>query len=224
MMYNDRTDSELVDILGQESLLTFEAQLNLQQELKRRAIAADTASLDQSIFKKMQEIKNLDYLKDFGFKAERIANGIVVTRTKKAIWTDVIGVILGLLVFFIGLNGIINLVFAFINGDELDVFTLAFKFAVASLVFIGFSFFSGLKRLFDYSGFELSNTQGLITLKKRFDVKIEQIQAKASDLFLDTDEDDLQLKLGKEIIFTSNADSLLQTMTLEELAKELKGQ
>ncbi|MGB3145125.1 MAG: hypothetical protein WBB24_13560 [Maribacter sp.] len=224
MMYSDRTDSELVDILGQESLLTFEAQLNLQQELKRRAIAADTASLDQSIFKKMQEIKNLDYLKDFGFKAERIANGIVVTRTKKAIWTDVIGVILGLIVFFIGLNGIINLVFAFINGDELDVFTLAFKFAVASLVFIGFSFFSGLKRLFDYSGFELSNTQGLITLKKRFDVKIEQIQAKASDLFLDTDEDNLQLKLGKEIIFTSNADSLVQTMTLEELAKELKDQ
>ena len=224
MMYSDRTDNELVDILGQESLLTFEAQLNLQQELKRRAIAADTASLDQSIFKKMQEIKNLDYLKDFGFKAERIANGIVVTRTKKAIWTDVIGVILGLIVFFIGLNGIINLVFAFINGDELDVFTLAFKFAVASLVFIGFSFFSGLKRLFDYSGFELSNTQGLITLKKRFDVKIEQIQAKASDLFLDTDEDDIQLKLGKEIIFTSNADSLVQTMTLEELAKELKGQ
>jgi len=223
-MYSDRTDNELVDILGQESLLTFEAQLNLQQELKRRAIAADTASLDQSIFKKMQEIKNLDYLKDFGFKAERIANGIVVTRTKKAIWTDVIGVILGLIVFFIGLNGIINLVFAFINGDELDVFTLAFKFAVASLVFIGFSFFSGLKRLFDYSGFELSNTQGLITLKKRFDVKIEQIQAKASDLFLDTDEDDIQLKLGKEIIFTSNADSLVQTMTLEELAKELKGQ
>ena len=224
MMYSDRTDSELVDILGQESLLTFEAQLNLQQELKRRAIAADTASLDQSIFKKMQEIKNLDYLKDFGFKAERIANGIVVTRTKKAIWTDVIGVILGLVVFLIGLNGIINLVFAFINGDELDVFTLAFKFAVASLVFIGFSFFSGLKRLFDYSGFELSNTQGLIILKKRFDVKIEQIQAKASDLFLDTDEDNLQLKLGKEIIFTSNADSLVQTMTLEELAKELKDQ
>lgn len=224
MMYSDRTDSELVDILAQESMLTFEAQLNLRQELNRRGIAADTASLDASISKKMQEIKNLDYLKDFGFKAERIPNGIVVTRTKKAILTDVLAVVLGLIVFFIGLNGIINLVFTFINGDELDVFTLAFKFAVAALVFIGFSFFSGLKRLFDFYGFELSNTQGLITLKKRFDVKLEQIQASASDLFLETEEDDLQLKLGKEIIFTSNADSLVQTMTLEELAKELKAQ
>ena len=129
---------------------------------------------------------------------------------------------MGLLVFLIGIYGCIDLVMMFVNGNELDVFTLAFKFAMAALIFIGIGFFSGLKRLFDYSGFQLSNLEGMIVLKKRFDVKLEEIKASASDLFLETDEDTLSLKLGSQTIFTSNADNLIQTMTLKELSKELK--
>jgi len=32
-MYSDRTNSELIEIMNQHSLLTFEAQLSLQDEL-----------------------------------------------------------------------------------------------------------------------------------------------------------------------------------------------
>lgn len=222
-MYSDRIDSELIVILQQQALLTFESQLNLKDELNKRAIAVDTTDLENSISQKLIEINNLEYLKDFGFEAERNQDGLRVTRTTKAMFTDVLGLIAGVLVFLIGIYGCINLVMTFINGDELDVFTLGYKFAVAALVFIGISFFSGLKRLFDYTGFELSKQGAAITLKKRFDVKLEEIKATASDIFLDSEEDTLYLKLGDQTIFTSNADNLIQTLTLKKLTNELKG-
>ncbi|WP_339666468.1 hypothetical protein, partial [Maribacter arcticus] len=175
------------------------------------------------ISSKLTQIKNLEYLKDFGFKAEKNSDGITVTRTNKALFTDVIAIILGVIVFLIGIYGCINLAFTFINGDDLDVFTLAYKFAIAGCIFIGIGFFSGLKRVFDYTGFELTNFNGLITLKKRFDLKLEEIKANASELFVETDEDTLFLKLGNQTIFTSNADNLVQTLTLKELSKKLKG-
>lgn len=221
-MYTDRTNSELLGILEQYSLLTFESQLSLRDELKKRAIVVDTADLEASISQKLAEIKDLYYLKDFGFQADRTVDGLTITRTNKAMVTDAFALLMGLLVFLIGIYGCIDLVMMFVNGNELDVFTLAFKFAMAALIFIGIGFFSGLKRLFDYSGFQLSNLEGMIVLKKRFDVKLEEIKASASDLFLETDEDTLSLKLGSQTIFTSNADNLIQTMTLKELSKELK--
>ncbi|UWX54541.1 hypothetical protein NYZ99_16785 [Maribacter litopenaei] len=222
-MYKDKTDKELLEVLDQNSQLTFESQLILKEEIKERGIIADTSELDAAIKDKISRIKNFEYLKDFGFKAETTDNKFLITRTMNATLTDVFAFILGLVIFFVGVNGVVNLVMTFINGDEVDVFTLAVKFAMAGLIFVGIRFFSGLKRLFDYTGFELARTGEDITLKKRFDIKLEEIKAKASDLFLDREEDELELKLGNEVIFTSNAENLVQRMTLEELTKRLKG-
>lgn len=222
-MYKDKTDKELLEVLEQYSQLTFESQLSLKDEISTRGLIADTSELDAAIEDKISRIKNFEFLKDFGFKAETTDNKFLVTRTQTATLTDVFAVILGLIIFFLGVNGVVNLVMTFLNGDEIDVFTLAVKFAMAGLVFVGIKFFSGLKRLFDYSGFELARTDGDITLKKRFDIKLEEIRAKASDLFLDREEDELELKLGNQVIFSSNAESLVQRMTLEELTKRLKG-
>ncbi|HDZ05004.1 hypothetical protein LCGC14_0080650 [marine sediment metagenome] len=221
-MYSDKTNSELIEILDQHSLLTFEAQLNLRDELEERAVVVDLSGLETTIANKLVQIKNLEYLKDFGFQANKNVDGLTVTRTQKAMLTDILAVIVGLFVFLLGVYGCVNLALTFINGDELDVFTLAYKFAMAALVFIGISFFSGLKRLFDFSGFELSKLNGLITLKKRFDVKLEEIKINAADIHLDQGEEVLSLKLGHDTIFTSNAGNVIQTLTLQELAKELK--
>lgn len=221
-MYSTKTDSELLEILEQYSMLTFESQLGLRDAFKKRALVVDTSNLEAAIAQKLAKIKNLDYLKDFGFQADRSAAGILVTRTKKAMITDIFAIFIGLLVFLIGIYGCINLVMTFINGEELDVFTLAYKLAMAALLFIGIGFFNGLKRLFDYAGFQLSNREGMISLKKRFDVKLKEIKANTADLFLQTDEDTLFLKLGDQTIFTSNADNLIQSLTLQELTKQLK--
>lgn len=222
-MYKDKTGKELLELLEQQSLLTFESQLLLKDEIRERGIIADTSELDKTIADKVKRIKDFEYLKDFGFKAETVDNKFLVTRTLNATLTDLFAVVLGLIVFLIGVNGVVNLILTFVNGEELDVFTLAVKFIVAGLIFVGFRFFSGLKRLFDYSGFQLARIDGDITLKKRFDIKLEEIKAKASDLFLHRDGEDMELKLGDEVIFSSNAESLVQRMTLEELSKRLKG-
>ena len=222
-MYIKRTNSELIEILYQQSLLTFESQISLKEEIQKRDIQVDLSPLEASISSKLTQIKNLEYLKDFGFIAEKSADGITVTRTKKAMLNDITAIILGVVVFLIGIYGCINLAFTFINGDDLDVFTLAYKFAIAGCIFIGIGFFSGLKRVFDYTGFELTTINGLITLKKRFDVKLEEIKASAADVFVETDDETLFLKLGDQTIFASNADNLVQTLTLKELAKKLKG-
>ncbi|WP_405412810.1 hypothetical protein [Maribacter sp. Asnod1-A12] len=221
-MYSDKTNSELIEILDQHSLLTFEAQLSLQEELQKRAVVVDLSGLETTIANRLTQINNLEYLKDFGFQANRTVDGLTVTRTKKALLTDVLAIMVGLFVFLLGIYGCINLVFAFINGEELDVFTLAYKFAMAGLVFIGISFFSGLQRLFDFYGFELNKSNGSVSLKKRFDVKLEELRINPAEIHLDAEEDILSLKLGHQTIFTSNSGNLIQTLTLKELAKELK--
>ncbi|MFX0558531.1 hypothetical protein ACOCEA_17145 [Maribacter sp. CXY002] len=221
-MYSEKSDKELLELLEDHALLTFESQLCLKEELAKRNLNENISDLDQAISDKLAGIKNLEYLKDYGLSANRDENGLVITRTTKAMLTDILAVILGLIVFFIGIYGIVNLVMTFVNGEELDVFTLAFKFAVAALVFIGLSFLGGLKRLFDYSGFELSNRGDGITLRKRFDVKLEDLKASQDDLYLDYEDDSLQLKLSDEVILTSTTENLVQKMTLEELTKQLK--
>ncbi|SIQ89460.1 hypothetical protein [Maribacter ulvicola] len=221
-MYSNRTNGELIEILDQHALLTFEAQLSLLDELKQRAVVVDLSGLEATIANKRAEINNLEYLRDFGFQANKSADGLVVTRTQKALLTDVLALIVGLLVFMLGIYGCINLVYTFINGDELDVFTLAYKFAMAALIFIGISFFSGLQRLFDFYGFELRKLNGSVTLKKRFDVKLEEVKVNPADIHLDTDQDILSLKLGHDTIFTANGGNLIQSLTLKELANELK--
>ncbi len=221
-MYSDKTTKELREVLGQYQMLTFESQLILNQELTTRNLAVDRSDLESAIGDKLHQIKNLEYLKDFGFTAEFTEDGVIVTRTTKAIIMDVLAIIIGLAVFFIGVYGIGSLVAMFVNGDDFNVFSLAINFAMASLVFNGFKFFNGIKRLIDYSGFRLSNTNGVITLKKRFDIKLEEIKATPSDLQLEEEEEEMVLRLGEELILNSNAENIVQRMTLEELTKVLQ--
>ncbi|MGB3152343.1 MAG: hypothetical protein WBB27_16930 [Maribacter sp.] len=221
-MYGEKSINELLELLERHEVLTFESQLQLNAELEKRNLIAEKKVLDQTIAQKINEIKNLEYLKDFGFKAEINDGGVLITRTLKAMITDIIAVIAGLIVFLIGIYGIASLVSVFVNGEEINVFSLAINFVMASLVLTGFKFFNGIKRLFDYSGFELSNLKGVITLRKRFDLKLEQIREKASELLLETEENQMVLKLGNHTIFSSSVESIVQRLTLEELANVLR--
>lgn len=222
MMYSEKSNKELLELLEQAQMLTFESQLNLNEELNIRKIPVDKSVLEDIITEKLASIKNLDYLKDFGFEASFEEDGVVVTRTVRAILLDVLAVIVGLLVFFVGVYGIASLVSIVVNGEEINVFSLAIDFAMASLILTGFKFFGGLKRLLDFSGFQLSNNKGLVTLKKRIDLKLEEIQKTSADIGLESDGDVMSLKLGEYTIFTSNAENLTQRMTIKELVKKLK--
>ncbi|MFS4455004.1 hypothetical protein [Maribacter sp. 2304DJ31-5] len=220
-MYSEKSKNELLELLDQHRMLTFESQLELNTAFEKRCIAVNKSGLEATIAQKLEEIKNLDYLTDFGFSAQFKEDGIVVTRTTKALLTDSISVIVGLLVFLTGIYGIASLVSMFMNGNEINVFSLAINVALASLVGTGFIFFNGLKRLFDYAGFSLSNRDGAITMKKRFDLRLEEIREDASQLFLETENGELIVRLRERRVFSSNAENLIQKMTMEQLLKTL---
>ncbi len=221
-MYSDKSNKELLELLEHHHMLTFESQIQLSEELGKRNLQKEKKMLDETIALKIAQIKNLEYLKDFGFVAEFNNGGVVVTRTTRAVLTDFIAIFAGFIVFLIGVYGIASLISVFINGEDMNVFSLAIDLVMASLVLTGFKFFNGIKRLLDYSGFKLSNFEGIITLQKRFDLKLEKIKEKASELFLETQEDQMVLKLGDRPIFNSSVENIVQRMTLQELANVLK--
>ncbi len=221
-MYSDRTKKELLEILEQYHMLTFESQLSLNAELESRGLVVDKSELELAIEVKMSQINELEYLKELGFNVFKDNDGVTVTRTSNAIFQDVIAVIFGVLIFLLGVYGVGSLVSLFVNGEEVNVFTLAVNLAMASLVLLGFKFLNGIQRLIDFTGFRLSNHDGTITLKKRYDLKLEEIKEKASELFLEIDEDELILKLGEHTILNSNSDNIIQRLTLEQLTSLLK--
>jgi len=221
-MYNDRTKKELLEILEQYQMLTFESQLSLNAELESRGLVVDKSELELAIEVKMSQINNLEYLDQLGFNATIDDESITVTRTTSAVVADAIAVVFGVLVFLLGVYGVSSLVSMFVNGEDINVFSLAINLAMSTLILVAFSFFNGIKRLIDFAGFRLSNHDGTITMKKRFDLKLEEIKEKASELFLETDEEELVLKLGDYAVFNSNADNLIQRLTIEHLTSLLK--
>lgn len=221
-MYNDRTKKELLEILEQYQMLTFESQLSLNAELESRGLVVDKSELELAIEVKMSQINNLEYLDQLGFNATIDNHSITVTRTMSAVVADAIAVVFGVLVFLLGVYGVSSLVSMFVNGEDINVFSLAVNLAMSTLILVAFSFFNGIKRLIDFAGFRLSNHDGTITMKKRFDLKLEEIKEKASELFLETDEEELVLKLGDYAVFNSNADNLVQRLTIEQLTSLLK--
>lgn len=203
-------------------MLTFESQLSLNAELESRGLVVDKSELELAIEVKMSQINNLEYLDQLGFNATIDNHSITVTRTMSAVVADVIAVVFGVLVFLLGVYGVSSLVSMFVNGEDINVFSLAVNLAMSTLILVAFSFFNGIKRLIDFAGFRLSNHDGTITMKKRFDLKLEEIKEKASELFLETDEEELVLKLGDYAVFNSNADNLVQRLTIEHLTSLLK--
>lgn len=221
-MYSDKTKKELLEILEQYHMLTFESQLSLNWELESRGLVVDKSELELAIEVKMSQINELEYLNELGFNATTDNGVVTVTRTSNAIFADIVAVIFGVLVFLLGVYGVGSLVSLFVNGEEINVFSLAVNLAMASLVLLGFKFLNGIQRLIDFSGFRLSNHEGTITLRKRFDLKLEEIKEKTSELFLETDEDEVILKLGERTILNSNADNIIQRLTMERLTSVLK--
>ena len=203
-------------------MLTFESQLSLNAELESRGLVVDKSELELAIEVKMSQINELEYLNELGFNASKNNGGVTVTRTSNAIFQDVIAVIFGVLVFLLGVYGVGSLVSLFVNGEEVNVFTLAVNLAMASLLLLGLKFLNGIQRLIDFTGFRLSNHDGMIILKKRYDLKLEEIKEKASELFLEMDDDELKLKLGEHTILNSNSDNIIQRLTLEQLTSLLK--
>ena len=217
-MYKEKNNKELIELLEMHDKLTFQAQLNLRTELSIRKLEVNTSDLEDAINTKVSEIENLDYLKDIGFESEKDGKSIKITRTNKAVLLDVTAIILGIIFCYIGLIGISGVINLFSNGAEFNIVTLIWQLVMVSIGYLGIKLLGGIKRLIDYSGFEFLNNKGNITLKKRFDTKLVEIQKDESLLELEKQSEYLSLKLENDEVFKANSSSIIQKMTLSELA------
>ena len=221
-MYKEKTDRELIELLAIHKKLTFQSQLNLKAELNHRNIQENIADLENTINEKISEIENLDYLKNLGFKADKFGDSIKVTRTDKAVLMDIVAIVLGVIFCLIGFFGILGLIGSFSSESEFSIFSLITEIGMIAIGILGVKFLSGIKRLIDYAGFELLNNNGTITLKKRFDTKLVEIQKNESLLELKEQSEVMTLKLENDDILSANTNNIIQKMTISELAKRLK--
>lgn len=219
-MYKEKNNKELIELLEMHEKLTFQAQLDLKAELNLRNLEINISELEETIHTKTEEIENLHYLKDIGFQSEKNGEYVKITRTNKAIFIDLLAIFFGIIFCIIGLNGIFELIGIFSNGAEFNIMTLIAKLGLISMGILGLKFLNGIKRLIDYSGFEFSNNNGNIILKKRFDTKLVEIQKKESLLELEKQSESFSLKLENDEIFKANSNSIIQKMTLFQLANK----
>lgn len=221
-MYEDKEEKELFELLDNHKALTFQSQLDLRSEFAKRGMSGKALSLNETILKMNAEINDFIYLKDLGFVIEKGQNSIKVTRSKKAILADVFAVILGLLIPIAGFIGILNLVIAYQNDDEFGISSIVMVIIYGAMMFLGIKFLSGIKRLLDFIGFNLSKEGSKITMKKRFDLKLEEVIADASSLNLVKVKEIMILKLDGYNVLSCSAKSITQKMTIEALFSVLR--
>ena len=222
-MYKKKSDRELIKLLEIHKSLTFESKLLLKNEIRRRDIEIDILSLENSIENKLSKIKNLDYIKDFGFQLDNQSNGLLkIERTTKSIIVDIIAIILGICFCLVGLFGLIDVFGIFFSDENINVMALVISGIKIVIGILGLSFLSGIKRLIDYYGFELSKKENIITLKKRLDINLIEIQKDHSLLELKQSSDLLTLEIDNLKILSCNSNNIVQKMTLKELFKRFK--
>lgn len=221
-MYKEKTDIELIELLTIHKKLTFQSQLSLKTELNHRNVQENMADLENTINEKVFKIENLNYLKNLGFKADKLGNSIKVTRTDKAVFIDIVAIVFGIIFCLIGFFGFIGLIVLFLSESKFSMFSIIKGTIMIVIGILGVKFLSGIKRLIDYAGFELLKNNGTITLKKRFDTKLVEIEKSQSLLELKEQSEVMTLKLENDDILSANANNIIQKMTISELTKILK--
>lgn len=222
-MYRDKEAKELLELIGMHETLTFQSQLDLQKELKTRGLSDHGVALDSTITQTLGEIENFNYLKDLGFKFEELGNKFKITRTTKAILTDVLAIVLGLLLSMYGFVQLLSItVFATKSDGDISLNGLMMIVIYGVMILIGTRFLNGVKRFFDFLGFELSKSEKQIILKKRFDLNLEERKVEASSFQLKTIKGRMALKLDDQDLLDSNANDIVQKMTIETLYRKLR--
>lgn len=219
-LYKHHSGRELVAVLENTSKLTYEAQLNLLREVKKRGITVDTAVLQEEIAVKEVAIKNLDHLYDLGFEAtfDPSGNKLELRRTGQAKLMDGTSTVIGFVLALLGLIGFWLLVAIFFGDNE---FTLGKLIGYGFLIVaggIGFKMLSGINRFLDYRNFSLVQVGNTITLTHQSNTKTYGTAA----VSLFENEEELVFMLDDEEVIHASAHNLKQKLTLQELVHKIK--
>lgn len=221
-LYKNNTDREVVAVLDQSAKLTYDAQLNLLQELQKRSIQVPTTVLEQHITTREQAIANLEYLKDLGFKIQEneLDHSLILKRTFWGLFMDVISILLGTFLFIVGLIYFWMLMAMFFGDNEFTLTKLFTYVLMIAVGMIGFKMLSGVHRFLDYSSFSLVQNGEEVILRKG-GVKGDQ-KMSVSDLALSSKEADLVFTGNGIEIMRCTEDNLVHKKTLETLIQKMK--
>lgn len=221
-LYKNNTDREVVAVLDQSAKLTYDAQLNLLQELKKRSLQVPTTELENQIAIKEQAINNLEYLKDLGFKCQEneLNSSIEIKRAMGAKIMDIVAIVVGVILFVVGLIYFWMLMAVFFGDNEFTLTKLFTYVAMITAGMIGFKMLSGINRFLDYLSFSLIQQGDNVVLKKG-DLKNDEIMS-VSELALNAVEGDIVFTGNAIEIMRCTADNLVHKNTFEALLNKMK--
>lgn len=221
--YSKHSDYELSTIFDKRSCLTLSSQIELRDEYKIRNGEEEIVVLDTIIDSKIEEIKNFKHLKDLGFRVTIEENTIQLFRTTMAKIWDVVSIVVGLLLLFVGVIGLGSIIAEFNNDDELNLLMVGLNIFMVLLGITGLKMLSGFNRLIDYLNFKLIAYPNEIILHKlSANLKTEVREDKSSDLQITNDSEVLVMRFGNEIIMKADANNFTQKMTIIELLERIK--
>ena len=218
-MYEEATNKEVLEILDQCRLLTYESQIALKKTLENRQIQVDSTVLEQYLGNINTQIANFELLEAIGFKLVETKEGFVITRTSKAVWQDVMAIVVGLLFLLLGVYGVASSISIFLNNEESTILTLAINFAMAGLIFLGIKCLSSINRIVDYWGVKVERIKNEVVLTKRFDLNLTHIKGATATVTLVKEDQTFYLNLGNKVVLTSNTGNYKQEKTLERLVE-----
>lgn len=221
-LYKHHTERELVAVLEQSSKLTYEALLNLRKELQKRSLGTYRSDLEIQIRKKEDAISSFKHLEDLGFTIQEDSSTAVITlsRATKAKFIDGVAIVLGGILFLIGLIHFWLLLAVFFGNNE---FTLTKLFTYTLLIaagVIGFKMLSGLNRFLDYYKFSLRQSGSELFINKG-GLEAEQVIPLEQLHLGEEGEGELVLKAGHIEIMRAAQDNLVYKHTLEALLQKL---
>ncbi len=221
-LYKKHTNRELLSVFKEEQALTYEAKIQLKDEILSRKLAVDIEDLNDDIVVKSEAIKNLEYLKDLGYKSTGIGGTIRVVRTQKAKLLDITAIVLGIIFSYYGLVGLMKNILGFLNEDSFDSNGFLSNGVLVVVGYIGFKMLSGIKRLIDHIGFELLSEGDVVRLKKRFDIALVEKEFAPENVSIKESGGEIALCLNNIEVITGDSSNLMQRMTIQELAVKIK--
>jgi len=223
-MYAKFSNSELLSLLKTSTKLTLNSKLSLKEVLLQRNLQEEAEGLQHQIDADILEIKNLMFLPRLGFQIEWISNNsFQLTRTTKAIWVDILAVVLGLSLLILGIHGLAPIIASFFGEDILDVTN--FSLAAIKCIFgvLGFNmFYAGMNRLAELSRLKLFVDENIAILNKQNGFKSIEIKAAKTAFQLLKEKENLILKLENETILKGSNKNMIQRLTILELFEKTK--
>ncbi len=221
-LYKHQTKREILVVLAQKDKLTYEAQVNLLNELTKRFPQVSTDGLKALIKEKEESINNLEYLKDIGFSLEHDehAGTIAIHRTSGAKILDIVSVVIGGVLTLAGLIGFWLLLAIFMGDNEFALSKLFLYVVLISGGLIGVKMLSGINRFMDYRTFELIQFKDTVTIRKG-DVEGDQVFTVDQLKLEEEEEGELILSANDIEIMRSSHENLIQNLTLKALLHKM---